>query len=153
MEVGRPWQAPANALRSLREGHVPQGPPVEHSAVEQGLGGDSEAGARGRVALSDADLEPAAQVRVWPLERGVTRGSPTDASFPLWVILMASLTLTRRGQLLFTAADDTFQPPGALLRRLERAFGPGSGHGLFEFGAPGGGAGGSPDFSYWRGRG
>src|SRR4029450_4593970 len=119
-------------------------------AVEQGLGGDSEAGARGRVALSDADLEPAAQVRVWPLERGVTRGSPTDASFPLWVILMASLTLTRRGQLLFTAAAGPLQPPGALLRRLERAFGRGSGHGLFELGAAEVGTALPADFSYWR---
>ena len=28
---------------SLREGHVPQGSPVEHSSIEQGSGGDSEA--------------------------------------------------------------------------------------------------------------
>jgi superfamily II DNA or RNA helicase len=63
---------------------------------------------------------------------------------------MASLTLTRRGQLLFTAADDTFQPPGALLRRLERAFGRGSGHGLFELGAAEVGTALPADFSYWR---
>ena len=51
-------------------------------------------------------------------------------------ILMASLALTPRGRLLFTTTDGTFQPPEALLRRLESAFGRGSGHGLLELGAP-----------------
>jgi len=36
---------------------------------------------------------------------------------------MASLTLTPRGHLLFTAADGTFQPPVARLRALERDVG------------------------------
>jgi hypothetical protein len=40
-----------------RLGHVPQGPAAEHPAVEQRPGGDSEAGARGGLALSDADRE------------------------------------------------------------------------------------------------
>jgi len=63
---------------------------------------------------------------------------------------MASLALTPRGHLLFTAADGTFQPPGALLRRLERAFGRGAGHGLFELGAAEVGTALPADFSYWR---
>jgi hypothetical protein len=48
---------------------------------------------------------------------------------------MASLTLTPRGHLLFTAADGTFQAPVARLRALESAFNRGSGHGLLELGA------------------
>ena len=63
---------------------------------------------------------------------------------------MASLALTPRGHLLFTAADDTFQAPGALLRRLESAFGRGSGHGLLELGAAEVGTALPPDLSYWR---
>ncbi|MBI2835955.1 MAG: DEAD/DEAH box helicase [Acidobacteria bacterium] len=63
---------------------------------------------------------------------------------------MASLALTPRGHLLFTAADDTFPAPGALLRRLESAFGRGSGHGLLELGAAEVGTALPPDLSYWR---
>src|SRR5438093_1347536 len=63
---------------------------------------------------------------------------------------MASLALTPRGHLLFTAADDTFQTPGALLSRLESAFGRGSGHGLLELGAAEVGTALPPDLSYWR---
>ena len=63
---------------------------------------------------------------------------------------MASLALTPRGQLLFTAADDTFQPPEGLSRRLESAFGRGSGHGLLELGAAQVGTALPADFSYWR---
>ena len=63
---------------------------------------------------------------------------------------MASLALTPRGHLLFTAADGTFQPPVAWLRRLESAFGRGSGHGLLELGAAEVGTALPADFSYWR---
>lgn len=63
---------------------------------------------------------------------------------------MASLALTPRGHLLFTVADDTFQPPGALWRRLESAFGRDSGHGLLELGAAEVGTALPADFSYWR---
>src|SRR2546425_8863901 len=63
---------------------------------------------------------------------------------------MASLALTPRGRLLFTPADGNFQPPGALLRRLESAFGRGSGHGLLELGASEVGTPLPTDFSYWR---
>ena len=63
---------------------------------------------------------------------------------------MASLALTPRGHLLFTAADDTFQAPGALLRRLESAFGRSSGHGLLELGAAEVGTALPPALSYWR---
>src|SRR6059036_3915831 len=63
---------------------------------------------------------------------------------------MASLALTPRGRLLFTPADGNFQPPGALLRRLESAFGRGSGHGLLELGASEVGTALPADFSYWR---
>ena len=47
MEVRQGWQARACPVLPLREGHVPQGPAAEHPAVEQGPGGDPEAGARG----------------------------------------------------------------------------------------------------------
>ena len=39
--------------------------------------------------MPDADLQPAAQVRLWPLERGVTKGVAYDApeaSVSLWVM-------------------------------------------------------------------
>jgi hypothetical protein len=52
-----------NSLRSLRQGDIPQRSEAEHPAVEQGPGGDSQAGARRGVAVSDVDREPAAQVR------------------------------------------------------------------------------------------
>ncbi len=65
-------------------------------------------------------------------------------------ILMASLALTPRGRLLFTVADGTFQPPEALLRRLESAFGRGSGHGLLDLGAAEVGTALPADFGYWR---
>ena len=61
----------------LREGHVPQGPAAEHPAVEQGPGGDPEARARGGPALPDADLQPAAQVRV-----RTAQGSVAGRSLP-----------------------------------------------------------------------
>jgi hypothetical protein len=63
---------------------------------------------------------------------------------------MASIALTPRGHLLFTAADGTFQAPEVLSRRLESAFGRGSGHGLLELGAAQVGTALPPDFSYWR---
>ena len=63
---------------------------------------------------------------------------------------MASLALTPRGRLLFTATEGTFQPPEGLSRRLESAFGRGSGHGLLELGAAQVGIALPPDFSYWR---
>ncbi len=63
---------------------------------------------------------------------------------------MPSLTLTPRGQLLFTAAEDALQPSAALSRKLEGAFARGSGHGLFELGAGEVGTALPPDFSYWR---
>src|SRR3954447_791653 len=63
---------------------------------------------------------------------------------------MASLALTPRGHLVFTAADDSFQAPAALLRRLESAFGRGSGHGLLELGAAEVGTALPADVSYWR---
>src|SRR5215216_149197 len=63
---------------------------------------------------------------------------------------MASLALTPRGHLLFTAAEDTFPAPGALLRRLDGAFSRGSGHGLLELGAAEVGTALPPDLSYWR---
>jgi hypothetical protein len=40
--------------------HIPQGSATEHPTLEQGPGGDPEARARGGVAVSDADLKPAA---------------------------------------------------------------------------------------------
>jgi len=60
-EVHRRRQARANSVHPLRQGYVPQGPATEHSALEQGLEGDSEARARRGVAVSDADREPPAQ--------------------------------------------------------------------------------------------
>jgi superfamily II DNA or RNA helicase len=61
---------------------------------------------------------------------------------------MASLALTPRGHLLFTAAGDVLQP--ALSRTLESAFARGSGHGLLELGAAEVGTPLPADFSYWR---
>ena len=63
---------------------------------------------------------------------------------------MPSLTLTPRGHLLFTVADDALQPSAALSRRLESAFARGSGHGLLELGAAEVGTALPADFSYWR---
>jgi len=63
---------------------------------------------------------------------------------------MASLALTPRGHLLFTVADDALPLTGTLARRLESAFGLGSGHGLLELGAAEVGTSLPPDLSYWR---
>ena len=63
---------------------------------------------------------------------------------------MASLALTPRGHLRFTVADGPFQLPDALSRRLEEAFGRGSGHGLLELGAAEVGTALPADLSYWR---
>ena len=63
---------------------------------------------------------------------------------------MPSLTLTPRGHLLFTVAEDALQSSAALSRRLEGAFARGSGHGLFELGAGEVGTALPADFSYWR---
>jgi hypothetical protein len=63
---------------------------------------------------------------------------------------MASLALTPRGHLLFTAAEGIFQPSRALLRRLESAFDRGSGHGLLELGTAEVGTALPADFGYWR---
>jgi len=71
----------------------------------------------------------------------------TDRGRP---ILMPSLTLTPRGQLLFTVTEDALQPSAALSRKLESAFARGSGHGLFELGAGEVGTALPADFSYWR---
>src|SRR5215211_2181559 len=63
---------------------------------------------------------------------------------------MSSLTLTPRGHLVFTAADDVFQPLAPLSRRLEGAFARSSGHGLLELGAGEVGTALPGDVSYWR---
>jgi non-specific serine/threonine protein kinase len=64
---------------------------------------------------------------------------------------MPSLSLTPRGHLLFTGADDRPKPRAAgLSRALEGAFARGSGHGLLELGAVEVGTVLPADFSYWR---
>ncbi len=63
---------------------------------------------------------------------------------------MPSLTLTPRGHLLFTVADDALQPSTALSSTLESAFARGSGHGLLELGAGEVGTALPADFCYWR---
>jgi len=63
---------------------------------------------------------------------------------------MPSLTLTPRGHLLFTVADDILRPSAALSLSVERAFARGSGHGLLELGAAQVGTTLPADFSYWR---
>ena len=63
---------------------------------------------------------------------------------------MPSLTLTPRGRLLFTVADDVLRPSAALSRSVESAFARGSGHGLLELGAAQVGTTLPADFSYWR---
>ena len=62
---------------------------------------------------------------------------------------MPSLALTPRGHLLFEAATDAAVPDG-LAHTLERAFGRGSGHGLFELGAVEVGTALPADLGYWR---
>src|SRR5438105_6278217 len=63
---------------------------------------------------------------------------------------MPSLSLTPRGHLLFTDADDASQPPARLWGTIEEAFARGSGHGLLELGAGEVGTALPADFSYWR---
>ena len=53
----------------LRQGDASQGSSAKHPAIEQGLGGDPEAGARGGTSVPDLDLQLAAQVR-----SGTTQG-------------------------------------------------------------------------------
>jgi hypothetical protein len=50
---------------------VLEGSTTEYQALEQGPGGNSETGARGGLAVPDADLQPAAQVRVRTAEGGL----------------------------------------------------------------------------------
>src|SRR5712691_5939179 len=73
MEVLRWRQARADSLRSLCQGDVPEGSSAEYSSLEQGPGGDSEAGSRRRLAVSDADRQPAAQVRSRTPQRSLKR--------------------------------------------------------------------------------
>jgi hypothetical protein len=63
---------------------------------------------------------------------------------------MPSLTLTPRGHLLFTVADDILRPSAALSRSVESAFARGSGHGLLELGVAQVGTTLPADFNYWR---
>src|SRR6266851_1412248 len=85
MEVRRRRQPRADALLALCQGHVPQGSSAEHSFVEQGPGGDPEAGARGRAPLPNADREPAAQVRIRAPQRDLKSVGrrPDGAPIPL----------------------------------------------------------------------
>ena len=63
---------------------------------------------------------------------------------------MASLSLTPRGHLLFNVEDAAFSLSAPLVRRLETAFGQGSGHGLFELGSGEVATALPADLSYWR---
>jgi non-specific serine/threonine protein kinase len=63
---------------------------------------------------------------------------------------MPSLTLTPRGHLLFSVADDDIGSPAALSHSVEGAFARSSGDGLLELGAVEVGTTLPPDFSYWR---
>ena len=63
-EVCQGWQARADSLHALRQGHVPKRQAAEHPTLEQGPGGDPEARTRRRPTLPDVDLEPATQVRL-----------------------------------------------------------------------------------------
>ena len=85
-------------------------------------------------------MEPAPQVHARPAQGGVipSIGPP----------IMASLSLTPRGHLLFTVEDDA--PSGPLVHTLEAAFSRGSGHGLFELGAAEVGTVLPADLTYWR---
>jgi hypothetical protein len=77
------WKSASGGKRertryALWQGHVPQRSSAEYSSVEQGLGGDPEAGSRRGFALSDADRQPAAQVRSRaPKKRSNERGTCT----------------------------------------------------------------------------
>jgi hypothetical protein len=59
---------------ALREGDVSEGPQAEHPVVEQGPGGDPEAGTRRGPAIPDPDLEPAAQVCAGAADGGLREG-------------------------------------------------------------------------------
>jgi non-specific serine/threonine protein kinase len=61
-----------------------------------------------------------------------------------------ALTLTPRGHLLFTGADDAADLPADRSRALEDAFARGSGHGLLELGAGAVGTALPADVRYWR---
>jgi superfamily II DNA or RNA helicase len=84
------------------------------------------------------------------LRRRLAQAARDHRSSGIPRVLMASLALTPRGHLLFTAADGIFQSSRALLRRLESAFDRGSGHGLLELGTAEVGTALPADFSYWR---
>src|SRR5258706_943340 len=75
MDVVRRVQWLAISMRTLRQSDVPQGSPVEYPPVEQGSGGDPEAGARRGLAVSNADRQPASQVRVRTPQRGLMGAS------------------------------------------------------------------------------
>src|SRR5688572_30304395 len=82
MEVRRQPEARAYPVHSLREGHVSQGPSFKHPDLEQGPGGDPEAGTRRGLAVPDADFEPAPQVRVRPPQRRLTSTASSCNSGP-----------------------------------------------------------------------
>ena len=63
---------------------------------------------------------------------------------------MPLLVLTPRGHLLFDATTDAAALPDGLAHTLERAFGRGSGHGLFNLGAIAVGTALPADLGYWR---
>jgi len=62
---------------------------------------------------------------------------------------MASLSLTPRGHLLFSA-DEAVSLPAPLVQTLAKAFGRSSGHGLFELGAADLRTALPADVGYWR---
>ena len=67
LQEPRVWHARSDA------GVLPQGPPAEHSSVEQGPGSDPKASARRGVAVyKNVDREPAAQIRVRSPQGGLT---------------------------------------------------------------------------------
>jgi hypothetical protein len=63
----------ADLFRSSGAGQHHPAEPAEHPAVEQGPRGNSEAGARGGLAVSNADRESAAQVRDRAAQRDLRR--------------------------------------------------------------------------------
>src|SRR5687767_2529616 len=101
MEVRQGWQARARPVLALREGHVPQGPTAEYPALEQGPGGNPEASTRRGLAVSDADLEPAAQVRVRAAQGSL-------ATKPLGAILTAP---HRRSSSCGSSEDSSWSRP------------------------------------------
>src|SRR6266545_890759 len=74
MAFRKALEAGPSAVHKLCRSDFSEGSPPQHSHLEQGSRGDSETRARGGPSVSDADREPAAQVRLRSPARGLIEG-------------------------------------------------------------------------------